>query len=82
MPVSPAMRELEGELSGFDLQAFVDVFEEAGGIWVGLSQETYLSYDGSHLDRDVAIRFSRDVARRIVTLRGNSYETARNSATK
>ena len=59
------MVALEKELSGFDEAAFVKRFKQAGGAWFSFSLDDYHSFDGSHLHRDSAVQFSKDLAKRI-----------------
>jgi len=61
-PTTRAMIAVEREVSGFDQAAFVPKFRAAGGIWLVFADGTYDTYDGSHLDRPSAERFSRDLA--------------------
>lgn len=63
-PSSEKMVELENRLSSFDEQAFVTAFERAGGVWIHLPVPTsYMSYDGSHLDKASAQVLSQEIAR-------------------
>ena len=69
MPTSVEMVNVENRAAGFDEQAFVRQFEAAGGVWLPFEQGAYKSYDGSHLLRAEAMRFSRELGRRIVAAR-------------
>ena len=68
-PTPPQMAALEYRLSGFEQEKFVKDFEAAGGVWLSFDPSRYSSYDGSHLDRDSAREFSRDLARAMVNRR-------------
>ena len=61
-PSTPAMVELENEMSGFDEEGFVRAFEEQGGTWLRFPEGVYPSYDGSHLREDGALALSADLA--------------------
>ena len=63
MPTSLAMVELEAELSGYNDSAFGEAFERAGGTWLEFKMDKYHSYDGQHLRKDSALRFSRVLGR-------------------
>jgi hypothetical protein len=64
-PTTPQMVKLEQEMSGFDEAMFSRRFGEAGGVWLEFPIEEYSSYDGSHLDKKSAIRFSATLAERV-----------------
>ena len=61
-PSSRKMVELEDEKAKFDESQFIARFERAGGTWLRFAPDGYHSYDGSHLRRDAAVEFSRDLA--------------------
>lgn len=61
-PTPPEMEEVENTLGGFDERAFVTMFEEAGGRWLRTDGRRYTTYDGCHLDRESAVRYSNDIA--------------------
>ena len=63
MPAHPKMIDLENTASGFDETAFIRDFQAAGGVWIKVNPAAYDSYDGSHLSRAAAIRFSHDLGR-------------------
>lgn len=63
MPTSPAMIELEKVESGFNEKEFIEQFTEAGGKWIDVVTDKYHSYDGNHLRKDEAVKFSRVFAR-------------------
>lgn len=64
-PSCREMVEMEKEISGLNEAEFAAAFERAGGIWVPVDQLGYDSFDGSHLQQDAALEFSRDLALRI-----------------
>lgn len=64
MPTSWSMQKLEYSLSGFKENTFSEEFENAGGVWLKFNKN-YHSYDGSHLEKDAAIEFSNDLAKKI-----------------
>lgn len=70
-PTTREMEALENERSGFNEARFVERFEAAGGIWLRVPDRfAYFSYDGSHLHKHAAKKFSRDLAREMArTLR-------------
>ena len=65
VPSSKEMVELENKFSGFDEDKFRDEFISSGGIWFSFDINKYHSYDGSHLHKDSAIQFSKDLAQQI-----------------
>ena len=71
MPTDPQMVILENKSSGFDENHISKQFEKNGGIWLDFSNETYHSYDGSHLDKDSAVKFSQDLSAQIAQYMNN-----------
>jgi hypothetical protein len=65
LPTTPAMVALEKKHSGFNEADLVKRFREAGGVWIPVEPSRYKSYDGSHLNKQSAIKLSEDVARYI-----------------
>jgi hypothetical protein len=63
------MIELEAEFAQFEEAAFICKFENAGGTWLALDQTGYHTYDGSHLHREAAEKFSSDLAQKIQALK-------------
>lgn len=59
------MEQLEDSISGFDETQVRLACESAGGVWLDFNSSNYRSYDGSHLDAESALQFSRDVKERI-----------------
>ncbi|MEN6576476.1 MAG: hypothetical protein ABFD90_09040 [Phycisphaerales bacterium] len=70
MPSCPEMADLEERYSGFDQHQFVEDFERAGGTWIEIDPHGYDSFDGSHLGRQAAVEFSRELAGRVRELEG------------
>ena len=65
-PTTPEMVAIETRVAEFDEKSFVERFEAAGGTWLSFESGRYHSYDGSHLDRDAARQFSKDLATRLL----------------
>jgi hypothetical protein len=61
MPLPKKGAEREEREMGLDERALARAVEEAGGRWVPVDLPAHRTYDGSHLDRDSAWSFSRDV---------------------
>lgn len=61
-PIAPPIREVEQACSGFNDATFIESFECVGGNWIPAGETDYVTYDGSHLGRDEARRFSRTLA--------------------
>jgi hypothetical protein len=61
-PTNLETERVEDQLAKFDEDEFRLAFERAGGRWVTVAREGYLTYDGSHLREEAALRFSRDFA--------------------
>jgi hypothetical protein len=64
VPSSVNMVELEKNLGKFNSEQFLKGFLNAGGHWINL-ENFYTSYDGSHLDKESAIRLSNEIARKL-----------------
>lgn len=64
VPTSPAMREVEGGLRGYDRAALAEALRRAGARLFDLG-DVYGTYDGGHLHEAAARRFSADLARAI-----------------
>jgi hypothetical protein len=64
-PTTEEMVSLEDTMSGFDEQDFVRQFTDAGGIWLTFASDRYHTYDGSHLNKESALRFSMDLGKAI-----------------
>lgn len=66
-PCGPDLMELESRLTECDDSTLIARFEAAGGKWLRLPEQEYHTYDGNHLHRDEAVRFSRVLARALLT---------------
>jgi len=60
-PTAEEVKALEREMLGFAEDAFAAQFREAGGTWLSLPGD-YELFDGDHMDKESAIRFSRRLA--------------------
>lgn len=67
-PVSHPMVELEDSLGNYNEELIKTGFEAAGGHWVEVEPTEYKTYDGSHLDKPSAERFSEFLAQKISSL--------------
>jgi hypothetical protein len=65
-PTSLEMEAMEDSLTGFDEQALVASFSAAGGVWIQVERGKYETYDGSHLRREDARLFSRELAAALI----------------
>ncbi|MEN6428670.1 MAG: hypothetical protein ABFE13_25260 [Phycisphaerales bacterium] len=65
MPSCREMADLEEQYSGFDQRRFVEDFARAGGTWIDADPRRHDSFDGSHLGRQAALEFSRELAGQI-----------------
>ena len=64
-PTCKEMVELEKNDSGLDEENFIKLFTQAGGIWIEVDKTAYESFDGSHLQDDGAMQFSKFFAERV-----------------
>lgn len=64
-PSSFDMEVLENNLSGFSRTNFINEFINSGGLWLNVSKN-YTSYDGSHLEKNSAIKLSNEIAKLIL----------------
>lgn len=64
-PVSQSMRALEDSLANYNETLIKQEIESEGGYWIEVNPNLYKTYDGSHLDKPSAEKFSNDLARRI-----------------
>ena len=71
MPASWSMEKLEDSLSGFNESDFSKLFIEAGGQWIVFKDNKYHSYDGSHLNKNSALKFSENLANEILVREKN-----------
>ncbi len=65
-PSSPNMNELEKVVANFNTDEFLKKFLNAGGYWINI-ENNYFSYDGSHLEKESAIKLSQEIANKILT---------------
>ena len=64
VPSSVNMNELEKVVAKFDQNAFLKGFFNAGGYWINIDGQ-YWSYDGSHLEKESAVRLSENIAQKL-----------------
>lgn len=64
-PSCEQMVKVEQELSGFQKEQFISDFIAAGGIWIKVDLYGYESFDGSHLQKEAALQFTRDLSKQI-----------------
>jgi len=64
-PTSYSMVQLEDSLSGFNEIVFAQNFTKMGGKWLEFSNSDFHSYDGSHLEKQSAEIFSKQLALKI-----------------
>jgi acyl-CoA synthetase (AMP-forming)/AMP-acid ligase II/acyl carrier protein len=67
-PVPPSMHAAESTLSGYDEAAVAESFRSAGAEWVTIDGSDYPTFDGWHMQRPDAERFSQHVGRRLAVL--------------
>jgi len=61
-PVSQPMRELEDSMGLYNETEIAARFEAACGHWIDLNMSEYKTYDGSHLQKESALKLSSDLA--------------------
>lgn len=66
-PTTHKMVELEDSLSGYNEIDIKTRFINSGGCWFDFNIDDYSSFDGSHLQRESAVKFSTDLANKIKT---------------
>jgi hypothetical protein len=64
-PISPRIYQIEQQLSNFDERDFVAKWRANGGDWLDMPMVGYKTYDGSHLEVESAIKFSRAIGLRL-----------------
>lgn len=64
-PTTHKMVELEDSLSGFNEAAIRVRLEKEGAIFLDFNIDDYTTSDGSHLQKESAIKFSIDMARKM-----------------
>jgi len=67
-PVSQPMRELEDSMGLYNETEIAARFEAAGGHWIDLNMSEYKTYDGSHLQKESALKLSSDLAEQVKKL--------------
>jgi len=73
-PTTYSMAELEDSVSGFKEEEIRRKLEFAGARWLIFNLKDYFCFDGSHLQKESAIRFSNDLAIKIRNeLQANKY---------
>lgn len=61
-PTTDKMVNLEDSITGFDMKGFISRFEASGGYWYEAENASYISYDGSHLAKESALKLSENIA--------------------
>ncbi len=64
-PIGLARREHENARFEISMKELIGGFTAAGGRFLSISHGGYATYDGSHLGSREAIRYTKDLARRI-----------------
>jgi hypothetical protein len=64
-PTTAPMKALEDTMGLYNEELIRAKFTEAGGHWIDLEQAQYKTYDGSHLDKESAVRLSEKIAEEI-----------------
>ncbi len=64
-PSCAEMANLEDEITGYPGLALPHLFRSLGGEWIEFNSGDYPTYDGSHLRKDGARQFSRDLMRQL-----------------
>jgi hypothetical protein len=67
-PTSKGMKEIEDLLSGLDYTNLQIKLEAVGVNWISVNYEDYYSYDGSHIDRESALKLSRYLTNEIKSI--------------
>lgn len=70
-PVSQPMRELEDSMGLYNETEIAARFETAGGHWIDFNMSEYRTYDGSHLQKESALKLSSDLAEQVKNLLDN-----------
>lgn len=64
-PATAPMRALEDTLGLYNEPLLSKQFKEAGGYWIDLNPSQYKTYDGSHLDKESAVKLSEEISYKI-----------------
>jgi len=67
-PTTQPMRALEDTMGLYNEEVLSARFKDAGGHWINLNPTQYKTYDGSHLDKESAVRLSEKLAAEIKTI--------------
>ena len=67
-PTTHKMVALEDSLSGYNELVVKTEFTKAGGKWLDFNLDDYTTYDGSHLQKESAIKLSIDLANKIKSI--------------
>lgn len=67
-PAAAPIRAVEDRLSGFDEPAFAEAVSRSGGVWLAIPPDDYVTYDGSHLGRAEALRFSAELGHHLAAM--------------
>ncbi len=65
VPSSINMTELERNIGKFNQNKFIKGFIKVGGEWINIENK-YISYDGSHLEKESAIHLSEEISSKIL----------------
>lgn len=60
-PTTIQMKKLEEKMGGYDEQYVASEVVKAGAVWIPFSFKDYSSFDGSHLEKESAIRVSSKI---------------------
>ena len=58
-PIAQPVRDVEDTLSGFDETALRGEMEGVGAVWLDSPPSGYITFDGNHLDKPAAEKFSK-----------------------
>jgi len=72
-PSSISMEDLENEISGYDELRMEEVIFDCGGIWLEINNN-YHSYDGSHLSKRAAMKFSNELNAKIEAIQATQQQ--------
>ena len=62
VPAYKALADVENNLSGYDEAALSEQLKHAGAEYLSFDRERYRYFDGSHMQKDSALKFSVDLA--------------------
>lgn len=78
-PTTDVLEALENRLLDFDESELAAQFTAAGGVWLDFPNDPYRTYDGSHMKRESAIAFSRDLGAALASLPASAQALAATS---